>query len=332
LVLVRNPTYWGTPGKLNKIVFQFFSDDNQLVPALQNKEINIFNPSTLNLSIVQTANQVPDTTKATLPGLEFEHFDFNQADPYLAKLQVREAIAHGTDRQSIINRTVGEISKGIKPLGSRMLVPTQKGFKGTNYAFSTSQAKSLMTEAGFKKSSDGYFQPNYGPQKGKDLTFTIQSTSGNSVRSQTEELFQAQMKAIGIKINIQNYDANTFFGTNLPNGTYQIGEFAWVTTPFLSGNQSIYCSYTNPACGQNWTHSASAAVDKDLASGSSAPSATAEINDYNKADAILWQDMVTLPLYQKPQFWAWSNNLKGVLPNTSSVGVTWNAEDWTMGS
>ena len=26
--------------------------------------------------------------------------------------------------------------------------------------------------------------------------------------------------------------------------------------------------------------------------------------------------MVTLPLYQKPQFWAWSNNLKGVLPNT----------------
>ena len=26
------------------------------------------------------------------------------------------------------------------------------------------------------------------------------------------------MKAIGIKINIQNYDANTFFGTNLPNG------------------------------------------------------------------------------------------------------------------
>ena len=113
LVLTRNPTYWGTPGKLNKIVFQFFSDDSQLVPALQNKEINIFNPSTVNLSIVQTASQVPNTTKVTLPGLEFEHFDFNQADPYLAKLQVREAIAHGVNRQAIITRTVGEISKGI---------------------------------------------------------------------------------------------------------------------------------------------------------------------------------------------------------------------------
>ena len=61
-----------------------------------------------------------------------------------------------------------------------------------------------------------------------------------------------------------------------------------------------------------------------------APSASQETTNYNKADAILWQNMVTLPLYQKPQFWAWSNNLKGVLPNTSSVGVTWNAEDWSI--
>jgi peptide/nickel transport system substrate-binding protein len=329
LVLTRNPSYWGTPGKLNKIVFQFFSDDSQLVPALQNKEINIFNPSTVNLSIVQTASQVPNTTKVTLPGLEFEHFDFNQADPYLAKLQVREAIAHGVNRQAIITRTVGEIAKGIAPLGSRMLVSTQKGYVGTSYAYNPSQSDNLLKELGFKKVS-GYYQPNYGSQKGQPLTFTIQSTSGNTIRAQTEELFQSQMKAIGIKINIQNYDANTFFGTNLPTGQYQIGEFAWVTTPFVSGNQPIYCSYTSTQCAENWTHSANSQVDSLMASGSAAPSTSQEITDYNKADAILWQNMVTLPLYQKPQFFAWSNTLKGVLPNTSSVGVTWNAENWTI--
>jgi hypothetical protein len=42
--------------------------------------------------------------------------------------------------------------------------------------------------------------------------------------------------------------------------------------------------------------------------------------------------MVTLPLYQTPQFFAWSNSLRGVLPNTSNVGVTWNAEDWSLRS
>ncbi len=304
------------------------------MPALQNKEINIFNPATLSLSIVQTANQVPNTTKATLPGLEFEHFDFNQADPYLAKLQVRQAIAHGTNRQSIIARHGRRDLQGHQPAREpHARVDPAGRTRAPATRTVPSQSINLLKAAGFKKASDGYFQPNYGPQKGKDLTFTIQSTSGNPIRSQTEELFQAQMKAIGIKINIQNYDANTFFGTNLPGGTFQIAEFAWVTTPFVSGNQSIYCSYTNTTnCGENWNHSANTNVDKDMASGASAPSQTAEINDFNKADSVLWQNMVTLPLYQKPQFWAWSNNLKGVLPNTSSVGVTWNAEDWTISS
>ncbi len=332
VVLTRNPTYWAKPAKLKTLVFQFFSDDNQLVPALQNKEVSIINPSSANLSIVQTANQVPNTTKVTVPGLEFEHFDFNQADPYLAKLPVREAIAHGVNRQSIIARTVGQISKGITPLGSRMLVPSQKGYAGTAYAYSPGASRRLLQQAGFKKGSDGYVQPNFGPQKGKDLTFTIQSTSGNSIRSSTEVLFQAQMKAIGIKITIQNYDANTF-GNNLPNGSYQIAEFAWTTTPFVSGNQPIYCSYTNSnMCGFNWTHSANAQVDALMSKGSAAATTATEVGDYNQADAILWRTMVTLPLYQTPQFYAWSNSLKGVLPNTSSVGVTWNAEDWSIAS
>jgi len=331
LVLTRNPKYWGTPGKLDKIVFQFFSDDTQLVPALQNKEVNVINPSTVNLSIVQTADQVAGTTKATLPGLEFEHFDFNQSDPYLAKLAVRDAIAYGVNRQTIINRTVGEIAKGIKPLGSRMYVASQSQYKATNFPFSDSKAVADLKSLGFKKVGS-YFHPNYGPQKGQPLTFTIQSTSGNTIRASTEELFQAQMKAIGIKINIQNYDASTFFGTNLPMGEYQIGEFAWVTTPFVSGNESIYCSYTNTQnCGENWTHSSETAVNKLMASGAAASNSTTEASDYNKADALLWKNMVTLPLYQKPQFFAWSNNLKGVVPNTSSTGITWNANDWSLG-
>ena len=332
LVLTRNPSYWGTPAKLDKLVFQFFSADSQLVPAMQNHEVDLINPSTVSLSIVQTASQVPSARKVTLPGLAFEHFDFNQADPYLAKVQVREAIAHGVNRQAIINRTVGEVALGITPLGSRMLVPTQPGYKATSYSYDPSQSVNLLKELGYKKASDGYFQPNSGPQKGQDLTFTIQSTSGNSVRAQTEELFQSEMRAIGIRINIQNHDANTL-GSNLSNGEYQLSEFAWYSTPFLSGNQPIYCSYTNSQlCTQNWTHSASAQVDQLLASGASASSQSKENTDFNDADSILWRNMVTLPLYQQPQFWVWSNNLQGVVPNTSSDGVTWNAENWSIGS
>ena len=41
-----------------------------------------------------------------------------------------------------------------------------------------------------------------------------------------------------------------------------------MSSPFVSGNQSIYCSYTNAAnCGQNWIHYANPQVDKLLAAG-----------------------------------------------------------------
>jgi peptide/nickel transport system substrate-binding protein len=334
VVLVRNPKYWGTPGKLDKIVFQFFSDDTQEVPALQNNEVQIINPATVNTSMIQSAAQVPDVTRVTAPGLEFEHFDFNQSDPYLAKLAVRQAIAYGTNRKEIISHTVGEVSSGVVPLGNRMYVASQPQYvnNGAQYAtLNTSKAESLLSGLGFKKGSDGYYQPNYGPLKGQDLSFTIQSTSGNTTRSETEQLFQAQMKTIGIKINIQNYDANTFFGTNLPNGTYQIAEFAWLSSPFVSGNQSIYCSYTNTAnCGQNWIHYANPQVDKLLAAGSSATSPSQETADFNAADKILWSDMATLPLYQKPQYFAWSNKYGNLIPNTSESGIPWNANLWGL--
>ena len=48
--------------------------------------------------------------------------------------------------------------------------------------------------------------------------------------------------------------------------------------------------------------------------------------DYNAADKQLWADMVTLPLYQKPQFYAWTNTYGNIVPNASSTGVPWNAQ------
>ncbi len=299
---------------------------------MQNNEVQVINPTSLSLSIAQTAQQVPNITRVTETGLEYEHLDFNQADPYLAKLAVRQAIAYGTNRQQIISHTVGEILPSLTPLGNHMYMTTQSKYVNNGAAYDTvndAKAESLLEGLGFKKASDGYFQPNYGPQAGHDLTFTIQSTSGNSTRAATEQLFQAQMKAIGIKINIQNYDANTFFGTNLPDGTYQIAEFAWVASPFVSENQSIYCSYTNATnCGQNWVHYANPTVDQLMKEGAAAPSLSAEAAKFNAADKILWQDMVTLPLYETPQYFAWSNNYGNIIPNTSEVGVPWNGNLW----
>jgi peptide/nickel transport system substrate-binding protein len=333
-VLVRNTKYWGTPGKLDSIVFQQFGSDDQEVPALANGEVQVINPATVSLSIVQATKQVPKVTAVTTPGLEFEHFDFNEANTYLKKLAVRQAIAYGTNRKEIISHTVGEIDPAVKPLGNHMYMNTQPQYVNDGALYTNvnvKKAKSLLTAAGFKMGKDHYFHPSYGPQKGSDLKFTISSTTGNPTRSSTEQLFQANMKKVGIKIVIQNYAAADFFGTIVPKGQFDIAEFAWVGSPFVTGNYSVYCSYTNASlCGENWDHFANKSLDKLEVAGNSATSPAVEAKDYNSADKILWQYMVTLPLYQKPIFNAWSSTLGNVISNASSSGITWNGNDWGL--
>ncbi len=332
LVEVRNPHYWGPPGKLSKIIFRFILDDSQQPPAVQNGEVNMVNPALASISFDDAVKGISNFTVQTKPGLEFQHIDFNEANPYLARASVRHAIAYGTNRQQMITRIVDPLVPGSKPLGNRIYMATQPQYQDTSAgygAFDPSKARALLRQSGMTMGRDGYFHPTFGPEKGKDLTFTISTTSGVEVRSQIEQLFQAEMKNIGVKINIQNYTANTLFGTVGPKGEFDIIEFAWVQSPFASGTQSIYCSYTNAStCGENWDHYANPTVDKLFNQALATVNASQAAKIYNQIDGILWKDMVTLPLFQQPQLFGWSSKYGNVIPNTSSVGIPWNANQW----
>lgn len=334
IVEVRNSKWWGTPAPLDKLVFRIFADDNQIPPALQNSEVNGANPAQASLQFKDAIASVPNLTTSIIPGLEFQHMDFNQANPYLAKLDVRQAIAYGTNRADMVNRIVGPITASVKPLNNRIFMPNQPQYTDTSGGlgdFDPAKAKQLLQASGMTMGSDGYFHPSSGPEAGKDLTFSISTTSGEPVRSEIEQLFQSYMKNIGIKINIQNYSPNTLFGTVGPKSEFDIIEFAWVSTPFPSGNISIYCSYTNSnLCGQNWDHYANPQLDKLLNQAAGTLDSTAAATLYNQADALLWKDMVTLPLFQQPQLYTWNSTYGNVLPNPSNNGLTWNAQTWGL--
>jgi peptide/nickel transport system substrate-binding protein len=333
LIEVPNPKYWGTDkAKLSKLVFRFILDDSQQAPAVQNGEVNMVNPALPGLDFLDSVNNISGFNVSVKPGLEFQHMDFNEANPYLAKVQIRRAIAWGTDRAQIAGRTGGEIAHGLTPLNNRVYMTTQPEFKdlsGTYGKFDPALAKKTLQQAGMTMGSDGYFHPNFGPLKGKDFSLNISTTNGVPVRSDIEQLFKADMKAIGVKINIVNYTADKLFGTIGPKSEFDIIEFAWVSSPFASGNQPIYCSYTNTTvCGENWDHYADPQVDKLFDQALSTLSPEASAVDYNKIDGLLWKDMATLPLFQQPQLYGWSTKYSNIVPNTSSIGVPWNANQW----
>ena len=332
LVEVPNPHYWGVPPKLSKEVYRFILDDTQIPPAMQNGEVNLANPLAASVAFKDGVSSIPNTTTTVIPGLEFQHIDFNQANYYLAMSNVRHAIAYGTNRAEIVQRLVTPLTSKISPLQNRIWMPIQPQFQNTSGSYGNydpSMAKTLLTQSGMTMGSDGYFHPTAGPLAGKDLTFSISTTTGNSVRAEIEQLFQADMKAIGIKINIQNYNANTLFGTVGPKGEFDIIQFAWVSTPFASGNVSIYCSYTNAAlCGQNWDHYANKDLDNIMNQAASTTNAAQSASLWNQADTILWKDMVTLPLFESAQLYSWTNTFGNIIPNPTNYGVPWNAQVW----
>jgi peptide/nickel transport system substrate-binding protein len=332
LVETPNPHYWGPKPHLSKLVFRFILDDSQQPPAIQNGEVNMVNPALPGLDFYDSVKSIGGFKTVVEPGLEFQHIDFNLANPYLAKASIRHAIAYGTDRAQIAGRTGGEILHSLKPLDNRIYMSTQPQFKdlsGIYGKFEPSLAKKMLQQSGMKMGSDGYFHPTFGPQKGRDFSLKISTTTGVPVRSDIEQLFKADMKSIGVKINIVNYTADKLFGTIGPKGEFDLIEFAWVNTPFASGNQSIYCSYTNTSlCGNNWDHYADPKVDKlfDRALSTVDPEQASIL--YNKVDGLLWKDMPTLPLFQQPQLFGWSTNYANIVPNTSSIGIPWNANQW----
>jgi peptide/nickel transport system substrate-binding protein len=99
--------------------------------------------------------------------------------------------------------------------------------------------------------------------------------------------------------------------------------FAWVGSPFLSGNKDIY------SCdgGSNFGGYCNTAVDAKMTAANKSASMAAEAALYGAADLLMWNDMPTLPLYQKANFAAWKG-LTGVVVNPTSAGITWNADKW----
>ena len=314
LTLVKNDKYWGTPAHLDKIVYRFLPESVTQPAALQNNEVDLIYPQP-QLDEVQQVQQLPDVQYQINFGLAFEHLDFNFKNPLLADLAVRRAIATGLNTQEMLDRTIKQFSSKATVDGNRIWLTGQKEYQdhSGNYGKGdVAGAKKLLEDAGYTLGSDGIYAKG-----GKKLSFRFETTAGNQLRETQGVLLQAQMKQVGIQIKINNKPSNKYFGEDLPNGNFDIADFAWVGTPFaISGSKSIYVSgsdsnygqYANPKVDQLFSQ-ATAELD---------PAKAADLG--NQIDQVLWDDMVTIPLYTKPTFLAWRNTFTNIHDIATSEG------------
>ncbi|SCX38176.1 peptide/nickel transport system substrate-binding protein [Klenkia marina] len=334
VILTPNPEWWGEPAKLARLVIQNVGNDpTTTVQGLQNQELGVVYPQPQLDLVDQLDGLEPGVENKITFGLTFEHLDFNTTDPILSSLPVRQAFAMALDRQEIVDQTVGQFSSDAQVLDNRLYVNNQPEYQDNapdEYkSQNTAQAKQLLEGDGWVLGADGIYAKG-----GQRLSIRIDTTANNPLRQTTIEVMIPQLKEAGIEATFNaNPDifADVDKPTSLVAGGFQAALFAWVSTPFVSSNQSIYYSPEN-GLGQNYSRIGTPEIDQLLSQMVSEPDPDKAADLANQVDQALWAQMATLPLYQKPTLIAYQSSISNVEDNASQTGPLWNAETWAVSS
>jgi len=329
MTLSKNPKWYGSEAsKLDRIIIQSIGNDPAVsVSALRNNEVQMIYPQPQLDLVKQIKSLEPTITSSTNFGLSFEHLDFNTKDELLGQLPVRQAIAYALNRPDIVNKTVGQFDQRAQVLNNRYFVNNQPDYKDNSGGLYDKQdvakAQSLLESNGFAKGADGIYAKG-----GKRLSFELMTTQANPLRSNTIDVITQQLKPAGIEIK-KFLNPDIFAGKEKPRslegGQFQIALFAWVSSPYISGNQSIYQTPQGENLGQNYTRAGDPQVDA-LFPRINAATDTKTADDLgNQVDALLWKKLYTIPLYQKPTFLAYNSNYTGLVENATNAGPLWDS-------
>jgi len=333
IVETPNPNYFGAKAKTAQLVIQGVGNDpTTQVQGLKSGELNVIYPQPQLDLVGQVKKLAPNVTSKVNFGLTFEHLDFNTTDPLLNDVKVRQAFAMALDRQGIVDQTVGQFSSDAKVLNNRIWLNTQQQYKDNapdQYKKqNVAQAKTLLEGDGYTLGSDGVYAKG-----GKKLSFVIDTTANNPLREQTITVMIPMLKQAGIAATFEA-NPDIFKGPDKPKslqaGGFQVALFAWVGSPFISGTPPIYESPQGAgAVQQNYSRIGTPQIDTLLKDWLTQTDASKVADTGNQIDKLLWDQMATLPLYQKPTFIAYTSSVKNVQDNPTQQGALWNANTWT---
>jgi peptide/nickel transport system substrate-binding protein len=334
VVLTPNENFWGDKPNLDQLVIQNIGNDpGTAVQGLQSGELNMIYPQPQLDLVDQVSGLEPNVVSDINFGLSFEHLDLNAQDPHLADVNVRRAFGMALDRQEIVDQTVGQFSSDAQVLNNRIWLNNQPEYEDTAPDEYTAQdiegAKALLEESGYTLGPDGIYTH---PQRGK-LSLRIDTTENNPLRQTTIEVIIPQLKEAGIEASF-NANPDIFAGkdkpTSLEAGGFQVALFAWVGNPFVSSSRSIYQQPQGENIGQNYSRIGNQQIDDLFAELVQTPERDKQAELGNQIDSLLWEQMGTIPLYQKPTFLAYSSSLEGAEDNATQAGPLWNSSTWSL--
>jgi peptide/nickel transport system substrate-binding protein len=220
LVLERNPYYWKTDTKgnrlpyLDELVFLFVPSADAQVLRFQSGETDIITHLGAENFSVLSRQQRGNTMADAGPGLEYNFLFFNLNDvgekssadlarkqKWFRDVKFRQAISAAVDREAIVRLV-------YQGRGAALWGPVTPGNRRwVNAAIphaprSLEHARALLKEAGFSWSATSNSESALLDSDGKPVEFSILTSSSNADRTKMATLVQDDLKQLGMHVQV----------------------------------------------------------------------------------------------------------------------------------
>lgn len=322
VVLVPNANYWGDVPKLDTVTFSFVTDTAAQFQAYQGGEVSAIYPQP-QLDVVEAIGAgIEGNSNFTADTGNIEALWLNNSKAPFDSVAVRQAFAYSLDRDAVVEALFGglgitEASQSLNPPIMAQYTDVE-AFSG--YTLDLDKVDELMTGDGWAKNDAGFWEKG-----GQQADIEFITTSGNARRELTQQVVQEQAAEAGFNITIANQEAGTFFGETLPDGNYQLGLYAQVLTTLDPSLCNTFCSKNIPTAenefaGQNWQRVNIPEVDSLLETVDNDLDEAARAAAGKEADAILAENVVSIPLDPLPNILLWSDDILGPVEDNPVLG------------
>ena len=326
--VVKNPKYYlasqGLP-YLDKIVYRIVTNQNTILKDFQAGTIDsaYFLDVTKFLAYQQLAPTFKIYTNPHASNFEAFYFDFH--NPILGTdVNVRKAMAMAVDHNALIQTARRGYASPLCTDHGQSYVPGYQA-NASCPAFDPAAANALLDQDGWVKGSDGLRHKG-----GKTLEFQYSTTANNFWRADDELVLQQNMNAIGIKLDIHNYPASTFFGTFLTDGkpgTFDIAEFEDSFSYDADDYSLLACSQIPPA-GFNITFYCNKQLDALYTQEEATFDPTARQAAFNQIHQIYLTEFPFVTLYSPIDVSMNKNTTHNYAPGPEGAAETVGVMNW----
>ena len=318
LTLKAYEQFHGTKPSIEKVIFKFIPDSNVRALQLASGEVDIALLDPVQVGELEKRDRVKIYNIDTA---DYRGILFNMQNDLWQDVRVRQAFSFAIDRSQIV--------KGIlKGYGKEAYSPLQKhAFHNEDvekYNFDIARSESLLDEAGWEKSDDGFRYKD-----GQKLSFTITAPASDAVRVNMANYVAESFKSIGANVNVAALDWSAI--TIEETEAFMIG---W-GSPYDADHHtySLFHSAESSltSSGYNFGSYSNESVDALLEKGRLSMDA-----DERKASYLAFQrEIVEDPAFA---FIAYVNAVYGIHRDIEGVkertlghhgsGFLWNVEEW----